>query len=711
MGRQAGSAYIDFTARTTGVTTGLEKARAEARKAARQMKADFREAQASIALLGEEVGVKLPRHLRSFVAELPGVAQAMSAAFSGAAVIGLGMIAVEQAKKIYEAFQHLHELPEQIGKDFDKLTQSIAAGNDELKLQNINLQNAINKFRGAPENKLAEQLAEATAEAVKLGNALAKDLDAYDAIFEKNKVGWWAQLMGTGGIDDVKDQITKFRDDFEKETNASNERIRKARDAGNKQLLDKTVADEKAAATARMQNEISAVQTELAERQKWQKEYEQHPGRMAHPLQDAPIKALQGVLEALNQTLDHTVLGFDNLAASETKAGLTGLSAAERQKEWARELADEFKRADEAAQREAASSQRVTDAITASWLEMNRAEEDAQKKKEEGETKLAEATKRAQEQIRQQADETQKGIREAASQTYADFAQSEQMKVNLGEESNSQRIDHLKAALAAEQEAIQRSLDDQRAMYETGSKDWVALQNEKVKAAAEANRQIADLTQQQLQAGIGGALAEIRKKGMDTAGAIKDIFTQTLNNLNDQLVNLMTGKKTNFKGVAAGLFSSIAKTGLQSAEGKLLGGLGGVKPDGSKDRPFHVINAGADGKAGGILGSVISTFIPHATGGPVAPGRAYLVGERGPEPFFPGVSGTMGTNAAMRGTFGGTTTHAPTYVDARGSSDPAAVSAAVHRAMRSYAPTLIGASAAFQNDQRRRGPALSAKSV
>ena len=78
------------------------------------------------------------------------------------------------------------------------------------------------------------------AEAVKLGNAMAKDLDAYDAIFEKNKVGWWAQLMGTGGIDDVKDQITKFRDDFEKETNASNERIRKARDAGNKQLLDKT---------------------------------------------------------------------------------------------------------------------------------------------------------------------------------------------------------------------------------------------------------------------------------------------------------------------------------------------------------------------------------------------------------------------------------------------------------------------------------------
>ena len=284
------------------------------------------------------------------------------------------------------------------------------------------------------------------------------------------------------------------------------------------------------------------------------------------------------------------------------------------------------------------------------------------------------------------------------------------MKVNLGEESNSQRIDHLKT-LATEQNAIQESLTEQQSMYEQDSKEWIALQNEKVKAAAEANKEIADLTQQQLQAGIGGALAEIRKQGMDTAGAIKNIFAQTLNSLNDQLVNLMTGKRTDFKGVAAGLFTSIAKTGLQTAEGKLLGGLGGVKPDGSKDRPFHVINAGADGKSGGgILGSVISTFVPHASGGPVTPGTAYLVGERGPEPFFPGVSGTMGTNAAMRGAFGGGGVNINMGgIDARGSTDPAGVNAAVHRAMRSYAPTLIGASAAFQQDQKRRNPAFSNK--
>ncbi|HMO68599.1 MAG TPA: tail tape measure protein, partial [Novosphingobium sp.] len=41
---------------------------------------------------------------------------------------------------------------------------------------------------------------------------------------------------------------------------------------------------------------------------------------------------------------------------------------------------------------------------------------------------------------------------------------------------------------------------------------------------------------------------------------------------------------------------------------------------------------------GGLLGSVLG--LPgRATGGPVAPGRGYLVGERGPELFVPTTSG------------------------------------------------------------------------
>ncbi|MFM6853884.1 MAG: tail tape measure protein [Sphingopyxis sp.] len=60
-------------------------------------------------------------------------------------------------------------------------------------------------------------------------------------------------------------------------------------------------------------------------------------------------------------------------------------------------------------------------------------------------------------------------------------------------------------------------------------------------------------------------------------------------------------------------------------------------------------SAGAGGGllslATGVLGSMLG--LPgRATGGPVAPGRAYRVGERGPETFVPTSSGRIETGAA-----------------------------------------------------------------
>lgn len=43
----------------------------------------------------------------------------------------------------------------------------------------------------------------------------------------------------------------------------------------------------------------------------------------------------------------------------------------------------------------------------------------------------------------------------------------------------------------------------------------------------------------------------------------------------------------------------------------------------------------------------------RATGGPVSPGQAYLVGERGPEPFIPNTAGTILPNSVLRGAAGG----------------------------------------------------------
>jgi hypothetical protein len=59
---------------------------------------------------------------------------------------------------------------------------------------------------------------------------------------------------------------------------------------------------------------------------------------------------------------------------------------------------------------------------------------------------------------------------------------------------------------------------------------------------------------------------------------------------------------------------------------------------------------GGKGGGGGILGTILSSFGgARANGGPVSNGRAYLVGERGPELFVPSASGMIRSNASITG--------------------------------------------------------------
>ena len=133
-------------------------------------------------------------------------------------------------------------------------------------------------------------------------------------------------------------------------------------------------------------------------------------------------------------------------------------------------------------------------------------------------------------------------------------------------------------------------------------------------------------------------------------------------NLGDALVNSL--KAAAAEALASGLF-------------KLLG-------DGS---------AGNDGLIGGTIASIFAGF--RADGGPVSAGRAYMVGERGPEMIIPAHAGTVISNAMLRGGGGGTTIH----VDARGSDDPAAVERAVAQGV---AVAIAHTNASFAARERMR---------
>jgi len=96
----------------------------EATRASKQMADAFKqssgEAKASLALLSEEIGVGIPRHLRVVIAELPGVGQALNAAFSSVAALAL----IEVLVKIVEKITAVQEAEAKAKEELEKLNKS-----------------------------------------------------------------------------------------------------------------------------------------------------------------------------------------------------------------------------------------------------------------------------------------------------------------------------------------------------------------------------------------------------------------------------------------------------------------------------------------------------------------------------------------------------------------------------------------------------------
>ncbi|WP_375402049.1 tail tape measure protein [uncultured Sphingomonas sp.] len=89
------------------------------------------------------------------------------------------------------------------------------------------------------------------------------------------------------------------------------------------------------------------------------------------------------------------------------------------------------------------------------------------------------------------------------------------------------------------------------------------------------------------------------------------------------------------KRVALSVLAEIAAASVRDGLGAVLGG-GGA-------------GGGIAGLLGGLLGGAAPGLPGRATGGPVSPGRAYVVGERGPELFVPTGSGRVLANGAGGG--------------------------------------------------------------
>jgi hypothetical protein len=230
----------------------------------------------------------------------------------------------------------------------------------------------------------------------------------------------------------------------------------------------------------------------------------------------------------------------------------------------------------------------------------------------------------------------------------------------------------------------------------------------------------------------------------NAAQQVVGLFEASMSSINSTLVNVVTSRNRahqiprEFEAMGHSIFTDATSKSLQASEGMIgkMFGFGG----GAKVAHVHVDNwpgdiagaassvTGIAGKAAGWLGGLFSgksgaptSTIPSgggydfgsnplasmamdalpffAGGGNFVANRPMLVGDMGPEILVPGNSGSIIPNHQI----GGGTTH-NISIDARGSTDPAATEAAIHRAMGQYLPAAVGASVGAVKEQSRRVP-------
>jgi hypothetical protein len=268
------------------------------------------------------------------------------------------------------------------------------------------------------------------------------------------------------------------------------------------------------------------------------------------------------------------------------------------------------------------------------------------------------------------------------------------------------------------------------------------LENERLEQLSKENLQVGTL-KSGWAAFVQEMSATIKKPGQ----ILYESLTDALSRVSDAFSKLITGQKVSIgkliQDLGASILRNIIQEGLKQVIkivfGKTLGAPDGSpnnpftvqpptgKPDGSSDNPLNVfvtnqpdsgtrtdtstsaggkilvgVDPSVSGKSGTIGGGGHGSAL--AEGGSVAPGGAYLVGERGPEPFFPQVSGQVMSNSMAQKTFG---SGGHTYfmsIDARG-TDPAQTEQRVYRAIREAHRDAIGTSVQATVMRNSRVPA------
>lgn len=686
----AGQVKIILAADAASYSAALDKAKAQlkqfegsAKSAGSTARQEFSEARGSIMVLGEEVGVHLPRHVQAFVASLPGVSKAMSAAFDTIAVVAIADAVVKAGEKLKDFIEKNEQLAQKNRELWSSLHGSMEAQNDDLDLTKIKLQNAIAKLEKKPQNSVAEAIAQARVEADKLESTINSVVEKIENALKGEVSGGLAQifLKQTGGT-----QTSSIVDTL---------KLRLSDIEGGYVQGDKT------------QLEQSAIQSALD--------------------QLAPIvKTSHDTVEELKRNhapLEHSAARVEYEASSQTAEDLRSLL---RQLTTSGEIAGLQPKL---AKLTAAQGATPADTPWAGY----------------GNPALYAAARAT--LMPSRVGSVMSPIGPVRAPMWND------RPITSMEAWRSSLVNALPPESTVGTLGMAMSVDPAVARQAAQTAENLT------KLLGEKLPQILGPVETPFQQ-LGDTVRQVVQDFTNLGNILSENFTRDLNSFNDTLMHVLETPSNRMRGqhpwrnMGAGMAETAGRSALQYGEGSLMKalGLGGTgKADGSQSKPFYVRLAegltgsssatsgimawlnnsnwagnlfggrlfgsggifdtaagsgasAASGEAAQGIGQLFSALLPtmgFAEGGMIPSNMPVLVGERGPE-ILAGAGGRS-VIPNNRLSLGAGDTHFYS-IDARGATDPAAIEAAVNRAMASYAPTAQRMAMASIQDHNRRVP-------
>lgn len=780
--------YLDMQLKTAQFKAAINEASGEMQKFSRQMKEESAKSRESVKLLSEELGMGIPRGLQGIISKLPGVTTAMNSAFDAVVVFALIDTVVKLTDKVEEFIKKDTEAAEKHRETWRTLGSSMDTTVAEIGLANLKLADANAKLEHKPQrNGMKIALEEAILAADKLGDKLIEDTGKIEnAIKQERQAGIMGILSRTAGLSGdttgVSEQARGFKsklEDIQEDPNLSpTAKTQALHDAAD---LEHRIAMQR---VKDAQGEVDRL--ELLHKQN-------DPAGKANngPAKDvlnawkdysATVRPMAPFVAATQQ---HTTLegrnAHDTEAHDNAEAGKKALAAATEADRKRLELAK--KRLVEIKAANAMSLQAEVDfwkamaaapnmskgarALVGNEVNTSQAEltkhnatensndrfsfikeslEEQRKKIEEAKPESLDSTFEA---IQKADTETAAAMKKAARDIYQGASEDIEQKEKLAE--LIIRLNLVNGRVTASQAAQQIKSIHNTAISATTDAFGTAQNNGAGIGLKEIEKQNGQNNIQQIEdnqavwtssfkGSMNDSFNELIQKGNDFNAQFKELLDTTVNSVNNSILKMMTQKDHRgvWKDTGKQVFTSVAKSGLQSAEGnamKLLG-LGKSGKMGTKSNPMYTKSAdsipklgggsGSGSGAGGLLGMLNdsdwasslfggklfgsgSFFGGKAGGGLMSPGGFYLTGEQGPELLQVGstskISNARDTSSILGG--GGTTTNHEWNIDCSNANDPAATRAQVMQGIREAAPSIIAAANGVQREQSKRVPSMN----